>query len=67
MRLGDGSVPAPSYTYLTDADWARRIHELERIAAEGDEERTHEERVRELVGGGEPGLPVRVEAGERAE
>jgi len=33
MRIGDGSVPAPSYAYLTDADWAHRIHELERIAA----------------------------------
>jgi putative pyruvate formate lyase activating enzyme len=33
MRFGDTSMPAPSYAYLTDADWAQRISELERIAA----------------------------------
>jgi len=32
MRFGDSIVPVPSYAYLTDADWAQRIDELERIA-----------------------------------
>jgi putative pyruvate formate lyase activating enzyme len=33
MRSAVSSVPAPSYVYLADADWALRIHELDRIAA----------------------------------